>query len=196
MACAGTSLPSFVLPRLRERELHPLLLVAFRESLRKRLSSSRFVLRLATVQALCNLARVVLELQCPYEVCVPLGVSLSTQFTTLHFVMMCFNTDLPSWRHVLELFLREDVSHRKAVLLRTVLGEFQIGTNILSRCSCSIVLLVLCKSTRHSSVLSSPHVLSGFPRHLLYQSHHAPDGIHSTSSLRGRGFDTRHPCSH
>ena len=35
---------------------------------------------------------------------------------------MCFNIDLPSWRLVLELFLREDVSHCKALLLRTFLG--------------------------------------------------------------------------
>ena len=40
-------------------------------------SSSRFVLRLATVQALCNLARVVLELHRLDEICVPLEVSLS-----------------------------------------------------------------------------------------------------------------------
>ena len=35
---------------------------------------------------------------------------------------MCFNIDLPSWRLVLELFLREDVPHCKALLLRTFLG--------------------------------------------------------------------------
>ena len=40
--------------------------------------SSRFVLRLATVQAWCNLARVVLELYRLDEICVPLEVSLST----------------------------------------------------------------------------------------------------------------------
>ena len=40
----------------------------------------------------------------------------------MHFLMMCFNIDLPSWRPVLELFLREDVSHCKALLLRTFLG--------------------------------------------------------------------------
>ena len=40
----------------------------------------------------------------------------------LHFFMMCFNTDLSSWRLVLELFLREDVSHCRASLLRTFLG--------------------------------------------------------------------------
>ena len=36
--------------------------------------------------------------------------------------MMCLNIDLSSWRLVLELFLREDVSHCKALLLRTFLG--------------------------------------------------------------------------
>ena len=41
-------------------------------------SSSRFVLRLATVQALCNLERVVLELHRLDEICVPPEVSLST----------------------------------------------------------------------------------------------------------------------
>ena len=41
-------------------------------------SSSRFVLRLATAQAVCNLARVVLELHRLDEICVPLEVSLST----------------------------------------------------------------------------------------------------------------------
>ena len=35
---------------------------------------------------------------------------------------MCFNIDLSSWRLVLELFLREDVSHCKALLLRILLG--------------------------------------------------------------------------
>ena len=68
------------------------------------MSCSRFVLRLATVQALCNLARVVLELHRLDEICVPIEVSLSMQFTTLHFLMTSFNTDLPSWRLVLEHF--------------------------------------------------------------------------------------------
>ena len=84
------------------------------------------MLRLATVQALCNLARVVLELHRLDDICVPLEVSLSTQCTTLHFLMMSFNIDLPSWRLVLELFLREDVSHCKALHLRILLG-FDIG---------------------------------------------------------------------
>ena len=35
--------------------------------------------------------------------------------------MVCFNMDLPSWRLVLELSLREDVSHCRA-LFRTFLG--------------------------------------------------------------------------
>ena len=41
-------------------------------------SSSRFVLRLLTVQDLCNLAGVVLELLRLDEICVPFEVSLST----------------------------------------------------------------------------------------------------------------------
>ena len=36
--------------------------------------------------------------------------------------MMCFNIDMSSWRLVLELFLREDVSHCRALLLRIFLG--------------------------------------------------------------------------
>ena len=36
--------------------------------------------------------------------------------------MMCFNIDLSSWRLILELFLREDVSRGKALLLRILLG--------------------------------------------------------------------------
>ena len=34
----------------------------------------------------------------------------------LHFFMMCFNIDLSSWRLVLELFLREDVSRCEAFI--------------------------------------------------------------------------------
>ena len=79
-------------------------------------------MRLSTVQVLCNLALVVLELHRLGEIFVPLEVSLSTSFTPLHFLMMCFNMDLPSWRLVLELFLREHVSHCNALLLRTFLG--------------------------------------------------------------------------
>ena len=85
-------------------------------------SSSRFVSCLSIVQVLCNLAGVVLELLRLDVICVPLEVSLSTKFTILHFLMMCFNIDLPSWRLVLELFLLDDVSHCKALLLRTFLG--------------------------------------------------------------------------
>ena len=99
MARAGTSVSSSAFPR-------------FRELLEVRVAP----------QALCNLARVVPERHRLDEICVPLEVSLSTRFTTLHFLLMCFNIDLPSWRPVLELFLREDVSHCKALLLRTFLG--------------------------------------------------------------------------
>ena len=80
-----------------------------------------FVLSLSTVQVLCNLAGVLLELLLD-EICVPLEVSVSTKFTTLHFFMMCFNIDLSSWRFVLEFFLREGVSRCKAILPRTCLG--------------------------------------------------------------------------
>ena len=60
-------------------------------------SSSRFLLRLSTVQVLCNLSSVVLEILRLDGICV-------------------------SWRLDLELFLREEVSHCKALLLRTFLG--------------------------------------------------------------------------
>ena len=56
--------------------------------------SSRFLLYLSIVQVLCNLAGVVLELLRLDEICVPLEVSLSTYFTILFFLMMCFNMDL------------------------------------------------------------------------------------------------------
>ena len=78
-ACAGTSVSSSAFPRFRERELHPLLVFV---------SSSS-----APVQALGNLARVLLELHRLDEICVPLEISLSTYFTTVHFL----NIDLPSW---------------------------------------------------------------------------------------------------
>ena len=194
---------------------HPLLLVAFRESLRELLevrvaprhctgpvqpgtcssrassstaprrvqgkvfvSSSRFVLRLATVQALCNLARVVLELHRLDEICVPLEVSLSTQCTTLHFLMMSFNIDLPSWRLVLELFLREDVSH--AV-------KHYISESFLV----SILALFVSFSSRCFALLLVLQSISDRPPINMFVS------IHSTSpSLRERGSDTRHLCIH
>ena len=66
-------------------ELHSIVLVSvsfihFSSSRSEKVfvSSSRFVLRLATLQALCNLARAVLELHRLDEICVPLEVSLST----------------------------------------------------------------------------------------------------------------------
>ena len=116
---------------------------------------------------------------------------------------MCLNTDLPSWRLVLELFLREDVSHCKAFLLRAFLGfhlrlvrlvldsvfrstpgpsgQFQIGAFVTISMFVSILIV-------------------GFPCHLLYQGRarreSLADWIHSTSSLPGRGFDTCHLCSH
>ena len=96
-----------------------------------------FVLSLSTVQALCNLASVVLELLLD-EICVPLEVSVSTYFTVLHFIMMCFNKHLSSWRLVLELFLREDVSRCKALLLRILLGfDLRLVRLILDSVFCS-----------------------------------------------------------
>ena len=86
---------------------------------------------------LCNLAGVVLELLLD-EICVPLEVSVSTKFTVLHFFMVCFNKDLSSWRLVLELFLREDVSHCKALLLRISLGfDLRLVSLILVSVFCS-----------------------------------------------------------
>ena len=91
---------------------------------------------------------------------------------------MCFNIDLPSWRLVLELFLLEDVSHCEALLLRTFLG-FDLR----------LVSLVL------DSVFRSPpgpfRSISDCAALSMFVS------IHSTSSsLRGRGFDSRHLCIH
>ena len=51
---------------------------------------------------------------------------------------MCFNIDLSSWRLVLEFFLREDVSHCKALLLRTFLGfDLRLVRLILVSVFCS-----------------------------------------------------------
>ena len=52
--------------------------------------------------------------------------------------MMCFNTDLSSWRLVLELFLREDVSHCKALRLRILLDfDLRLVRLILVSVFCS-----------------------------------------------------------
>ena len=52
--------------------------------------------------------------------------------------MTCFNKDLSSWRLVLELFLREDVSHWKALLLRILLGfDHRLVRLILDSLFCS-----------------------------------------------------------
>ena len=110
---------SSAFPRFRERELHPLLLVASRESLRE---PREICVAPHHCASPCATWHGKNELHRLDEICVPLELSLSTQFTTLHFLMMCFNTDLLSWRPVLELFLREDVSHCEASLLRTFLG--------------------------------------------------------------------------
>ena len=52
--------------------------------------------------------------------------------------MVCFNIDLPSWRQVLELLLREDVSHCKPSRLRTFLGfDLRLVRLILVSVFCS-----------------------------------------------------------
>ena len=56
------------------------------------MSSSRFVARLATVQAQCSLTHQFHELHRLDEIGVPHHVFLSTQFTSLYFVMMSCNT--------------------------------------------------------------------------------------------------------
>ena len=48
---------------------------------------------------------------------------------------MCFNIDLSSWRLVLELLLREDVSHCEGLLLRTSLGfDLRLVRLVLTLC--------------------------------------------------------------
>ena len=67
-------------------------------------SSSRFVARLATVQALCSLTNQVHELHRLCEIGVPRQVFLSTQFTSLYFVMMSCNSELPTFRRHLQQY--------------------------------------------------------------------------------------------
>ena len=73
---------------------------------------------LCLCQFLCSLSAVV-SVSCCLTLC---SLSVCCLSTTFHFLMMCFNMDLSSWRLVLELFLREDVPHCGASLLRTSLG--------------------------------------------------------------------------
>ena len=66
------------------------------------LGFSGFVACLAIVQVLCGLTHHVLELHRLEEICVPLQVFLSTEFTTLDFfVMPCIST-MSSFELVLE----------------------------------------------------------------------------------------------
>ena len=67
--------------------LHPLHIVMFVIT-----GSSRFVARLATVQTLCSLAHQVHELHRLDRISFSHQVNLSTQFTSLYFVMMSCNT--------------------------------------------------------------------------------------------------------
>ena len=62
------------------------------------MSSSRFVARLATVQTLCSLTNQVHELHRLDGIGVSHQVNLSTQFTSLYFVMMSCNSELPTFR--------------------------------------------------------------------------------------------------
>ena len=103
MACAGTSVSSSAFPRFRELlevRVAPRHCASFVQpgTCSSRASTSR--------RDLCStrnfLVHVIHYLALPHDV--------------------LQNIDLPSWRLVLELFLREDVSHCKALLLRTFLG--------------------------------------------------------------------------
>ena len=79
--------------QLWERVHHPLHIAALREIFVS-VSFSRFVARLATVQALRSLTIQVLELHRLDEIGVPYQVYLSTQFTSLYFLLMsCIRFD-------------------------------------------------------------------------------------------------------
>ena len=118
------------------------------------------MLCLSIVQVLCNLASVVLELLRLDEICVPLEVPVHVVHN------LALPHDVLQHRLAFELFLREDVSHCKALLLRTFLGvdrrllrlvldsvfhsspgpsrQFQIARQ--SRCSVRFTRLRLCVS--------------------------------------------------
>ena len=66
------------------------------------MSSSRFVVRLTTVQALCSLTHQVRELHHLDVIGVARQVFLSTQLTSLYFVMMSCNSELPTFRRRLQ----------------------------------------------------------------------------------------------
>ena len=83
--------PRLCLNSSRKHVLHPLHIVMIREVFLS-VSSSRFVARLAAVQALCSLTNQVHELHCLDEIGVSHQVFLSAQFTLLYFVMMSCNT--------------------------------------------------------------------------------------------------------
>ena len=63
---------------------------------------------------------------------------------------MCFNMDLSSWRLFLELFLREDVSHCKA-LRRRILLDFDLHLARL------ILVSVFCSSPGPSGQVQIAH---------------------------------------
>ena len=62
------------------------------------MSSSRFVAHLTTVQALCRVTHQVHELHHLDVIGVTHQVFLSTQLTSLYFVMMSCNSELPTFR--------------------------------------------------------------------------------------------------
>ena len=66
------------------------------------MGSSRFVARLATAQTLCSLTHQVHELHRLNRTSVPHQVNLSTQITSLYFVMMSCNSELPTFRRRLQ----------------------------------------------------------------------------------------------
>ena len=122
---------------------------------------------------LCNLAGVVLELLRLDEICVPLLSFL------VHVIRdLALPHDVLQHRivFVLELFLRESVSHCEALLLRIFLGlDLRLVCLVLFSVCCSLLVLRSISDCAPISMFVS---------------------IHSTSSsLRGRVFDTRHLCS-
>ena len=66
------------------------------------MSSSISVARLATVQTVCSLTNQVHELHRLDGISVSHQVNLSMQFTSLYFVMMSCNSELPTFRRRLQ----------------------------------------------------------------------------------------------
>ena len=93
--------PRLCLNSSRNHMLHPLHIVT-RSGKFVIMSSSRFVVRLTTVQTLCSLTNQVHELQRLDRISVSHQVNLSTQFTSLYFVMMSCYSELPTFRRRLQ----------------------------------------------------------------------------------------------